>query len=318
MSDSNLPARYRPDPPHLPANGADADLIAMFLSGRKPTTLRAYGQDLEDFAGFLRAESGRAAVDLLVAAGQGTANSWALAYRNDMAARELAPATIARRLAALRSVVKLARTLGRIAWSLDVEAPKVQTYRDTRGPGLDGWRAMLAAAEGMGDAPKARRDRAIIRLLHDRGLRRGEVVGLDLADVDLAESTVEILGKGRSQKERLTIGPATTKAVGDWVEARGSEPGPLFSRLDPGKNVGGRLTGEAVRLIVAAIAKVAGVERGCRPHGLRHQSITSALDRGQSIRDVAKFSRHKSLDVLQVYDDARTDVGGEISRMLED
>jgi integrase/recombinase XerC len=177
---------------------------------------------------------------------------------------------------------------------------------------------MLAAADRLGDTPKARRDRAIIRLLHDRGLRRGEAVGLDLADVDLTEGTVEILGKGRSQTERLTIGPATVQAMAGWIESRGSHPGPLFVRLDPGKNLGGRLTGEAVRLIVAGIAKLAGLDRVCRPHGLRHAAITEALDRGRDVRDVAKFSRHKDVRTLLIYDDSRLDVGGDIARMLEE
>jgi hypothetical protein len=53
--------------------------------------------------------------------------------------RSISGSTIARRLAALRSIVKLDRTLGRIAWSLDIEGPRNESYRDTRGSGLDGW-----------------------------------------------------------------------------------------------------------------------------------------------------------------------------------
>ena len=206
MSAELVPIFLRP----IPVIG-QVDLVEAFLAGRKPTTLRAYGSDLDDFARFTGSPSRQAAVDLLLDLGQGGANSAALAYRNDLLARELAPATVSRRLAALRSMVKLARTVGRVAWSLDVEAPKAEKYRDTRGPGSDGWRAMLSAAGRAGDTPKARRDRAILRLLHDRGLRRGEVVGLDLADLDLAGGTVEVMGKGRSQSERLTIGPATVR-----------------------------------------------------------------------------------------------------------
>jgi integrase/recombinase XerC len=313
-----MSAELVPISPASPPTVRQVDLIEAFLAGRNPRTLKAYGADLDDFARFSGSFDRKAAVEALLSAGQGGANAWALAYRNDLIARELSPATIARRLAALRSVVKLARTIGRVAWTLDVEAPKPEKYRDTRGPGQDGWLRMLAAADRLGDAPKARRDRAILRLLHDRGLRRGEVVGLDLADVDLAEGTVEVLGKGRSQTERLTVGPGTVQALADWIEVRGSNPGPLFVRLDPGKNLGGRLTGEAVRLIVAGIAKLAGLDRVCRPHGLRHAAITEALDRGRDVRDVAKFSRHKDVRTLLVYDDSRLDVGGDIAKMLED
>jgi integrase/recombinase XerC len=301
--------------PELPSPG---DLIDMFLSGRNPRTMAAYGKDLDDFARFLGAPDRRSAVESILSAGQGPANAWGLAWRNEMAGRGLTPATIARRLAALRSVVKLARTVGRVSWGLDVAAPKPERYRDTRGPGHEGWLAMLAAAERAGDAPKARRDRAIVRLLHDRGLRRGEVVGLDLADLDLADGSVNVVGKGRTQAERLTIGDGTARALAEWVAARGEAPGPLFVRLDPGRDLGGRLTGKSVRLIVAAIGKAAGLDRVPRPHGLRHQAITRALDLGRDLRDVARFSRHRDVRTLMIYDDSRRDVGGDIAKMLGD
>jgi integrase len=76
---------------------------------------------------------------------------------------------------------------------------------------------------------------ALLRLLHDVGLRRGEVVRLDLEDVDLAGSRIFILGKARSQKEPVTLPEPTKAALMAWIEARGSEPGPLFvnSRSTP-------------------------------------------------------------------------------------
>jgi hypothetical protein len=62
------------------------------------------------------------------------------AYCGHLKERSRSAATIARRLAALRSIVKLDRTLGRVAWSVDIEGPRNESHRDTRGPGLDGWR----------------------------------------------------------------------------------------------------------------------------------------------------------------------------------
>jgi integrase/recombinase XerC len=54
------------------------------------------------------------------------------------------------------------------------------------------------------------------------------------------------------------------------------------------------------------------------PHGLRHQAITRALDLGRDLRDVAKFSRHRDVRTLMIYDDSRRDVGGDIAKMLGD
>jgi integrase/recombinase XerC len=57
--------------------------------------------------------------------------------------------------------------------------------------------------------------------------------------------------------------------------------------------------------------------RPVAPHGLRHASITHARDLGRDLRDVAKFSRHKNIQTLLVYDDNRRDVGGEIARQID-
>jgi integrase/recombinase XerC len=313
-TDSTELATTRPaDAP--PALVAGLDLVAVFFEGMNARTRAAYGRDLDDFARWLHARDRTAAVDELLRAGHGNANAMALGWRGHMVGRGLSSATIARKLAALKSIVKLARTVGRVAWSLEAKPPKVERHRDTRGPGPDGWALMSAALVALGDGPRARRDRAIVRLLHDRGLRRGEVCGLDLAHFDAERRTVAVLGKGRAERERLRIGPGTCAAVAAWVESRGREPGPLFVRLD-GARPTTRLAGESIRRIVAAIAESAGLPDGCRPHGLRHEAITAALDSGRDVRDVQQFSRHKDVRTLMIYDDRRKDVGGDIADQL--
>src|SRR3954453_14446022 len=99
----------RAPPPDL--LGPAARLAAAFFAGRSPHTLRAYRRDLEDFARFAGGASAEAAGRLLLAGGQGPANEGALRYRASLLECGLAPATVNRRLAALRSLVKLARTL---------------------------------------------------------------------------------------------------------------------------------------------------------------------------------------------------------------
>jgi integrase/recombinase XerC len=107
-------------------------------------------------------------------------------------------------LAALRSLVKLANTVGLVSWRLSVESMKSQSYRDTRGPGLVTYRGMLAAAASRRPG-KAARDTAILRLLQDVGLRRGELVRLDLADVDLERSAIMVTGKARTQAAPISL-----------------------------------------------------------------------------------------------------------------
>lgn len=289
-------------------------LIAAFLAGRNERTLLAYRRDLEDFQTFVGAASVSEAGDRLIRASHGEANAVALAYRAGMAGRGLSAATVNRRLAALRSLVKLANRLGVVAWKLDVEGAKPIAYRDTRGPGRDAYRTLLAAARARPGA-KGARDAAIVRLLHDVALRRGELVRLDLEDVDLAAARVMVLGKGRAGKEPITLPSPTAAALAEWIAARGAVPGPLFGNFDRAGKGSGRLTGAAVYAIVRKLGAGAGL--AMRPHGLRHLAITTALDgtRGD-VRRVQRFSRHRDLRVLTVYDDNRRDLGGEVAALV--
>src|SRR5207302_1465260 len=137
-------------------------------------TRRAYAGDLQDFAAWCSAPTAHAAAAQLLAHGHGHANAVALRYRARLLEEGKSPATVNRRLAALRSLVKLARTLGLVAWELDVPGVRSESYRDTRGPGKDGFRKLLAQLERRSDR-KGVRDRAILRLLFDLALRRAEV-----------------------------------------------------------------------------------------------------------------------------------------------
>ena len=313
----------RIDPPQIPAPHIvvveDVDLLRAFLAGRRPTTLRAYSKDLADFATYLGVATASAAVASLVAGTAGRANAVALGYKAHLTDRGLAPATVARRLAALRSVVKLARTLGRVTWAIDIPSPRAEAYRDTRGPGLEGWRALLAVAKARATTPKGKRDLALVRLMHDLGLRRGEVVALDLADLDLGARAVAVVGKGKSEKTHVTLNEPTAAALADWVAARGDWDGPLFVRLDhaagPGRPT--RLDAGNAARASKALGLASGVSRGANPHGLRHQGITRALDlAGGDVRRVRRFSRHAKLETLLRYDDNRRDEAGVIAKLL--
>ena len=297
----------------LSSSSSSRRLVESFLAGRNPRTLAAYRQDLEDFRAFTGAVTLEEAAQLFLSRGLGDANAAALAYRAHLVNRRLAAATVNRRLAALRSLVKLARTLGLVSWSLEVGSLKSETYRDTRGPGRVGFRRLLDELDERLDS-KAKRDRAVLRLLFDLALRRGEVVSLDVADVNLEAGTVDVLGKGRAERVRLTLPEPTRSALRSWLEVRGPEAGPLFVNFDrAGK--GRRMTGTSVYRLVRELGEAAGLR--VRPHGLRHAAITEALDltRGD-VRKVQRFSRHRDLRVLNRYDDNREDLGGEVARLV--
>lgn len=295
----------------LPSAG---DLFEEWLAGRKATTVRAYASDVAAFARWAQASGPAEAVEVLLAAGPAGANRVVHAWRASMVDEALAPATINRRLSALRSLVELAGRLGLVVWSLKVEGVKSKAYRDTSGPGVPAIRAMVEHLDRTGTV-KAVRDRALVRLMFDRGLRRGEVVALDLDDVDLARHAVRVIGKGRTEGEWLTIGHKASEALAAYIEVRGDEAGPLFRNLDR-SGPGGRLTGRSVARIIAELGQEAGVGT-VRPHGLRHSAITHVLDMTNgNVRQAREFSRHADVATLVRYDDNRADVGGELAHRL--
>jgi integrase/recombinase XerC len=288
-----------------PAEG----LLAAFLSGRSDCTRRAYSQDLDDFQRFLGVGKVSEAAHLLLSRGHGDANALALAWRANLRERELQAATINRRLAALRSLVQLAR-------KLEVKNVRAESYRDTRGPGRRGVRLLLDEVERRRDK-KALRDRAALRLLYDLGLRRSEVVALDVDDLDLDAGTVAVLGKGRTQKTSLTLPEPTKAALQKWLEARGTEMGPLFINLDRARK-GCRLTGTSLYRIVRRLGEKVGLR--VRPHGLRHTAITEACKlaqaKGMGLEEVLDFSRHSDVKVLMVYRDRERDVQGQLAALV--
>lgn len=300
--------------PFMVATSGPMDLVGAFLSGRNPKTLLAYRNDLQDFATFMGTPTPQGATTLLLAQGSGPANGLALAYRAHLLERGLAPKTVNRRLSSLRSMVKLGRILGMVSWSLEVESVKAAAYRDTRGPGLDGFRKMMESLEAGLDA-KTMRDRAILRLLFGLALRRGEVVSLDRAHLDLEGGRLSIMGKGRTERESLTVPSKVLEALKAWVAVRGEHEGPLFTALDRGHR-GHRLDGSAVYRMVSELGQAVGIKT--RPHGLRHAGITEALDRSNgNTRIVQRFSRHKKLETLSLYDDSRQDMAGQVAALID-
>lgn len=288
-------------------------LLALFLSGRSPKTLAAYRCDLKRFRAFIGASTIEDAARQLLGSGQGEGHTLVLRYRSALIESGLSPATINRRLAALRSLVKLTRITGWVPWLLDIPGVEQSPYRDTRGPGKEGFRSLLAAITG--DDAKAHRDRAIVRLLFDLALRREEVVRLDLEDLDLRGGRAAVLGKKRTQKEWLSLPEPTRLALSAWIAVRGENHGSLFVSLDRGSS-GKRLTGRSVHRIVRGLGKQAGLG-AVRPHGLRHAAITEALEVTKgNVCAVQRFSRHRDLRTLTLYDDNRQDLAGEIARQV--
>jgi integrase/recombinase XerC len=148
------------------------------------------------------------------------------------------------------------------------------------------------------------RDRAIAELLYGAGLRVGELVALDVRDVDLTRGEVRVLGKGG--KERVVPLPgAAREALGAWLAPR-SRPGvlgePLFVALRARKGKAPRrLDPRDVRRRLAGRALAAGLSDRVHPHRLRHSYATHLLDMGADLRAIQELLGHASLSTTQKY-----------------
>jgi integrase/recombinase XerC len=299
----------------LPGSEAKPGTVfSTFFLGRRASTSATYLHCLRKLARFLSVPSPEEALCLIVSRDQKEATAAVLCYKASLKEQGLAPATVNLYLSAIRSAVRFATFLGLISWRLKVHYEKVLPYRDTRGPGRRGVHLLLAELEGSVKI-KAVRDRAIIRLMYDLALRVKEVACIDVEDLDFALGSIAVLGKGSSQKIRLTLPDPTRKALESWLQARGKDSGALFTRLDRARKGSARLTTRSIQRLVKNLGNRIGMR--ITPHGLRHAAITEALDlTNGNVRAVQRFSRHKDIRVLLRYDDNRTDLGGSIARMV--
>lgn len=172
--------------------------------------------------------------------------------------------------------------------------------------------ALLAAPEAVhrDDKDKAlgellvARDVAVLETLYSGGLRVAECAGLDLTDVDLAEGSLRVIGKG--DKERMSLlGDPARRAVQSWLTARRTL---LTMRKRRGETAlfvnardGGRLTTRSIARVVKACAREAGLPHDTSPHTLRHSFATHLLDHGADLRVVQELLGHESLSTTQVY-----------------
>jgi integrase/recombinase XerC len=242
-------------------------------------------------------------------------NAAAAAYVKTARDRGLSGSTIGRCIGAVKSLLSLGRALGQVNWTIELKRMRRKRVRDMRGPTKDEVVALLDFARRR-TGIQAKRDYAMLLLLYVRGLRSHEVRELDLKHFDATRGLVHVRGKGDEDRVEVTIPPVIVAAIHGWLEIREPSAGPLFTSFD-NRNRGGRLNRVSFWRIVTDIGKEAGIK--VRPHGLRHAAITEGLDiTNGDVRRVQKFSRHRTLQMLVEYDDARQDFGGDISKRIAD
>jgi integrase/recombinase XerC len=255
-----------------------------------PHTVRAYGDDLDQFVAHARAELRRP-----VAPGD-VDHLLIRSFLAHLHTRGLKKSSAARKLAGLRTFFRwlcregvLARNPARALLSPRTER-RIPTHLEES--------EVASLLDAPGDGIVAVRARAVLELLYATGLRCAELVSLDVSEVDLEARLARVVGKG--QKERVVpFGGRARDAVKAWL--------PLQATLSRGSEAlfvnqrGGRLTDRSVRALVATRVRQVAISRKVSPHTLRHSFATHLLERGADLRTIQELLGHTSLSTTQRY-----------------
>ena len=334
-----------------------SDWLGRFTS---PHTVRVYRHAINEFFRFLAQQddvlSEAEQIELLtefLLLEQSSAYELVAQYESYLVHQLLAPATINRKLASIKSLVTYASQIGKCFYTLsNIKTKTVTVYRDTTGISCESFKEILATVDR--STLKGKRDYAILLLLWGNALRRSEVTSCQIKHFEPKEKRLWILGKGKKgQLEVITLGTGTIKAIQIWLEARENSDfnsldnqyekntksksvesksrsqsqgradkrqnssAPLFCAVHKGY-WGHQLNTDSIYKLVKKYASLAGIEKAMSPHRLRHSAITAALEATNGdVRSVQKLSRHSSLNTLMIYDDNRRNEQGRVTQILE-
>ena len=257
-----------------------------------PYTIKNYRTDIGQFLGYCRGQgvSAPGQVDRALLRG----------YLGELDAAGYVKASIARRVAELRSFGDFLVREGVLEYNpfRMVSAPRAPK-RLPRYLTVAEIEALLAVPDT--STPSGLRDRAIVEVLYAAGLRVSELAGLDLADVDLTQAQVRVVGKG--SKERIgLLGRPAVAAVRAYLQA--GRPALLGQRPSQAlwlNRRGGRLSVRSVAMTLSRAGQQAGIRISVSPHVLRHSFATHLLDGGADLRVVQELLGHANLATTQIY-----------------
>lgn len=290
------------------------------LRGASPYTVKSYSEDLRQFAGFAE-DNGVTDVDAVDV-------KLLRAYLLHLQTEGLAKSSRARKTASLRSffdylfaqkIIPHSPAAGLRTVKQDKKLPKF-----LRSDEID---QLLKAPD---DSPLGLRDRALLETFYASGMRAGELVAIDVADVDFAQGIIRVVGKGN--KERVTLfgehardalvrylekgRPELTSAAPPPPARAGKDSNLLAGRYARTKadkaalfvnRYGGRLSDRGVRKVFDRYCEQASATLKITPHVLRHTFATHMLSNGADLRFVQELLGHASLATTQIYTHVTTD-----------
>ncbi|RLC98121.1 MAG: site-specific tyrosine recombinase XerD [Chloroflexi bacterium] len=274
--------------------------------GYSKHTVAAYRNDLAQFLAFLLGEQ--------IHSWQKVNRTCILDYILALKRREYAPATVSRKVAAVKSFFHFLVTDGILEDDPAIAVDLPHADKCLPHPLSQEKVTRLLAEPAKSDTPAALRDSAMLELMYATGMRASEIVNLSVDAVDLKAGTVRCIGKGN--KERiLPLHERARKILGDYFDSSRVK---LLRRPDEKAlflNQHGRpLTRQGLWLIVKRYATAIGIENEVTPHTLRHSFATHLLDGGAGLREVQQLLGHANISTTQIY----TEVSSRYKREVYD
>jgi integrase/recombinase XerC len=236
--------------------------------------------------------------------GKGFNRNSFLAFKRELAERaDLAISTKNKYLTTARVFLKELNRQGAIPADI---TQNIKTFNQSKKHKTDGLTdeeitALTEKIKQFPEIPPTTRLKAILVLLTLQGLRQIEVIRLEVKDLDFIGRTALIQGKGQDDKELINLHPETCKTLQEYLRSNKIADGALFtSQSNNHKNK--RLTTRALRGIVKGYLNTLGINK--TTHGFRHYFTTKLIKTYKGdLLEVAQYTRHKSLEMLQVYND---------------
>jgi site-specific recombinase XerD len=279
--------------------------FAAYLQLRRmsPKTAVAYQRDLESFGSFLKARAGDLDVDVHHAPPyeplETAERADVLAYLQRLnGSRAYAPRSIRRKISALHTFYKFLKFDGRRPDNpaSDVPTPKIGKPLPKALTEGDVEKLLDLRIAGLTEAQRLR-DRAILECLYSSGVRRSELLGLTLADVDLENRSLRVIG-GKGGKDRNV--PLTRVAAAAMRAYLGVRPRAPNDSFFIGRG-GARLSESGLYKIVRTYMSIAGLEGYASPHTMRHSMATHLYENGADLLVIKEILGHESLATTQVY-----------------
>ncbi len=263
--------------------------------GQSPRTAEEYARDIEVFGDFL--EPGHLQGTPFEKLLSTTPSDIRRFVMELMGPRAYNPTSVRRKLAALRSFFALQRREGRRTDNPAADVPPPKAAKRLPHVMSEGEVGTLLRTRIAGRSDEQRlRDTAIMELLYASGIRRAELVGLDLSDVDTERRLLRVTGKGNKQRT-VFINLAAAEAIRAYlgVRPRSTDSALFLSRRKK------RLSYRQAWAIFQSYAKLSGLTKHVTPHVMRHSFATHLLENGADLVTIKELLGHESLATTQIY-----------------